>query len=171
MVLRSRLIKMAGGMRQVLLGSLAVVVALGLIAGGCGSGGDSGATPAPTPDKAAFIKSADAICEKTDKKQKKGQLAFSAEHPKGSGNRSLEEEAVLAVGLPPVQEEAEELGKLPRPSGDGAKIEEIVKGLEGAVKKAEAKPGLLLQEGSSGPFAEVFKLAQEYGFKACATPL
>jgi hypothetical protein len=147
---------------------LGVGAALGLVASGCGG---SGATTASAPTKAAFIRSADAICENADRKQKRGQIAFSEEHPGGISKRPVEENAVLTVGLPPVREEAEELGKLAAPRGDEAKIEAIVKGLGSAVKKAEAEPSVLLEENSSGPFAEVFKLAREYGFKACATPL
>jgi hypothetical protein len=147
---------------------------------GCGGGSDSSsagargdnsrATAASGPAKAAFIKRADVICEKTDQEQKQGQVSFSEEHP-GNATRALEEEAVAKVGLPPVQKEAEEIGNLRTPTGDEAEIEAIVSGLEGAVKKAEAKPAVLLEEGSSGPFSEVFKLARDYGFKACATPL
>jgi hypothetical protein len=151
--------------------ALAIIIpamVLALVAVGCSS--DTSATTDHAPTRAAFIKRADAVCERTDGEQKKGQIAFSEEHPKNS-TKPLEEEAVLTVGLPPVLEEAEELGELTPPQGDEARVEAIVKGLEEAVKKAEAKPSVLLREGSSGPFAEVFKLAREYGFKACATPL
>jgi hypothetical protein len=137
---------------------------------GCGDSSRSSAEDAAGPPKAAFIKSADAICQKADSKQKKAQIVFSEEHPETPTN-ALEEELALVGGLPPVQEEAEEIGKLTPPSGDEERVEAIVKGLEEAVAEAEAKPSLLLKGRSPGPFSEVTKLAREYGFNACATPL
>jgi hypothetical protein len=147
---------------------LCTFLAAASAAAGCGGGGSEDSTPPPT--KAAFIKRADAICEKTDTTQKAAFKVFSQKNPNAAG-RSGEEEVVVVVGLPPVRTEVKELAALPTPGGDEEKIAAILRGIEEAVKEGEAEPSTMLKKGSSGPFAPVERLAREYGFKACAFPL
>jgi hypothetical protein len=157
-------------------------VAMTSIAAGCGGGNDqgtgsaasTGATSSPTSSKATltkaeFIKQADAICEKTDKVQEAGLKAYLQKKPEAQSTKAGQSKMVLAVGLPPIQTEAEELAELGAPSGDEAKVAAIVDGIEKAVEKGEAEPGSLLT--GSSPFTEVDKLAGEYGFKACNNAL
>jgi len=146
-----------------------VAAALGFLPAGCG-GGSAGQADASGPARETFVKRADAICAKTDERQEAAQAAFLKRFPKATGTRLWEEKLVLEAALPPVKVEAEELGKLPVPSGDEKEIEAIVTGLEDAVRKGEAEPGALITKGA-GPFASLEKLAREYGFKACALPL
>jgi hypothetical protein len=136
---------------------------------GCG-GGSSGESEASGQAREAFIKRADAICTKTDGRQKTAQKAFLKRYPEATGTKLWEEKLVLTAALPPVKVEAEELAGLPAPIGDEQKVEAIIVGLEEAVKKGEAEPAVMITKGA-GPFAGLEKLAREYGFKACALPL
>lgn len=163
---------------------LASIVALASIAAGCGgdgsetssAAGDSTASAAsstsnaPRPAKAAFIKEADAICTLTDQVQGEALKAFEDNDPKATADKKGQEEAVLIAGMPPVQVEAEKLAKLSPPAADEQKVGEIVEGILQAVEEVEANPGIILVQGSSGPFVEVAKQAREYGFEACGEP-
>jgi hypothetical protein len=151
------------------LAALFAGTALAPAAAGCGGG--TSANAERTPTKAAFIKTADAICAKTDGQQKEAQIAFQKKHPEANSSRLWEEKIVLEAGLPPVREEARDLSGFTAPSGDEATVKAITGGMEVAVKESESNPSLLLKKGDSGPFTEVMRLAHEYGFKACAIPL
>jgi hypothetical protein len=136
---------------------------------GCGSSADGDDGGALT--KAEFIKQADQICQATDKVQRDGLKDFFSKQPKAPVNQEINEEVVVEVGLPPVQELAEELDALPVPEGDEEEIQAIVDGIEEAIEVGEDDPSTMVNQKSTGPFTEVSKLAQEYGFKACALPL
>lgn len=137
--------------------------------GGCGQG-SSDEGEAQSSAKTAFIKRADVICAKTDGRQEAAQKAFLKKYPEATGTKSWEEKLVLAAALPPVKVEAEELADLPAPSGGEKEIQAIVTGLEEAVEKGEAEPSVMITKGP-GPFANLERIAREYGFKACALPL
>ena len=159
-------------MRQRLLKILGIslgVAGLAAIAVGCGGGGDS-TTVVLT--KSQFIKQADAICEHADAEQEATLQAYAKEHPESVGNKALEsksvqEDLVLVVGLPPLQAEAEEIGALGAPQGDADQVKAIVVGMEKAVAEGEEDPLSMTAE-TGGPFAPVNKLAKAYGLKACA---
>lgn len=141
-------------------------------AAGCGGSDANGSEDGgAAPTKAEFIAEADALCEGTDQTQKAEQRAFLKKYPDADSSTPWEEKFVLEVGLPPVQDLAGELDKLAVPDGDEAEIKAIVDGMEEAVDKGMAEPSALLKKDSAGPFTEVFELAEDYGFKACATPL
>jgi hypothetical protein len=141
-----------------LLATLAALIA------GCGKSAEGGER---APTRAAFIKRADAICDKADEKQNVVNDAYLDKHRNVS---QPIEENVVRLSLPLVQIEAEEIAALPAPEGDEEKIGTIIQGIERAVERGEANPSTLLTR-SAGPFVSVDKLAREYGFKACALPL
>jgi hypothetical protein len=146
---------------------LMIIALLALGATGCSAG--ESATAAPT--RAEFMKRAEAICERTDEAQKAAIEDFRKKFPKADSSISWEERLIVTAGLPPIQTEAEELGDLPVPSGDEEEMKAIVESMEEAVDEARKSPSSMLEKDSVGPFTEVFKLAKEYGFKACATPI
>lgn len=150
-------------MRRGFLILFLLVFSSALVASGCGSGDDSNATgsEASSSDKVAFIKQADAVCEEADETQKDGLTSYMKQNPGADQSK-----AVIAVGLPPVQVEAEELAELEAPSGDEDEVAAIVEGIEAAVKAAEKDPESVLGTGKD-PFTAVDKLASEYGFKVC----
>jgi hypothetical protein len=140
-------------------GALAALAVVALTVWGCG-GSDT-----EELSKAEFIKQSDAICAKTDKTQKTGFKKYQEDNPEKQPTQAGQEKMLMAVGLPPIQAEAEELADLGAPSADADKIDAVITGIEEAVRKAEANPALLLK--GPDPFADVEKLAAAYGFKEC----
>jgi hypothetical protein len=164
---------------------LVVLIVALATATGCGGGdGDDDATTdgsgaarteAQEPDsrtiplsRAEVIKQGDAICERADARQDAGLRGYAKRNPGDQASRAEREELISAVGLPPLQVEAEELADLLPPAEDAEKIQAIVAGIEAAVEAGEENPGRLMSSAGT-PFADVGKLAREYGFKACAT--
>jgi hypothetical protein len=144
--------------------ALTVALAIASVVAGCGDSGTASLT------KAAFVKQADAICEKADAKQEAAFSAYLKKHPEARSNQAEEEKLVATASLPPIGTEASELGGLPAPSGEENQVKAIVEGIEKALGKAEENPASMLQP-SYGPFTEVVGLAEKYGFKACDNPL
>ena len=165
--------------RGIVVSLVAVVMGVVLLAGCGGIDGDSQATDSTTkivvttnPDltKAELIKEGDAICEETDKTQEVGLKAYLKKNPQGQSNKAEQGKMVLAVGLPPIQQEVEELAELGAPPGDEATVQAIVGGIEKAVEEGEKDPTSLLGA-ANNPFTGVSKLATEYGFKECNNAL
>ena len=147
------------------------LVGFALLAGGCGGGVAERSTSSQGLTKAAFIKRADQICERTDKVQNAALQSYIAKQSGGTPNETVNEAAVLVAGLPPIRTEARKIHALLVPAGDEDEIQAIVDGIEEAIKKGEKDPGSLVNSKSAGPFDAVGKLARDYGFKACALPL
>lgn len=140
------------GRKRVVL-VLAAFVALAV--GGCG-GGDS--TSALT--KAQFIKQADAICKKADETQLNELGRVEQELTGNAASRKNQERLVTEGGLPPIQEEAEEIAALGAPSGDEDQVDAIVEAIEAGVVEGGEDPEKL-----ESAFAEADRLAKAYGFK------
>jgi hypothetical protein len=155
---------------------ISLFVTLGLVvllATGCGGGSDS-STSTPTLTKKQFLQRAHAICYRLSKKQVRETEAFykaqglSAAEP----SQRAQERNILAVVLPVVEEKAEELGALPAPEGDEAKVRAIVTAMERGVRETEAHPEWLAASTSKhpNPFAESEQLVSAYGEWLCAQP-
>jgi len=145
--------------------------AIALLAAGCGGGSDS-STSAPT--KKQFLQGAHAICYHLSKKQVRETEAFYKAHGLSTTEPSqrAQERNIIAVVLPVVEEKAEELGALPAPAGDEAKVRAIVTAMERGVRGTEAHPGWLAAPTSKhpNPFAESERLVSDYGAWLCAQP-
>jgi hypothetical protein len=128
----------------------------------CGS--DRGTTD-ESLSKAEFIKQADQICSKTEKRQLALVSAFEEKKQAGGGG-SPEEELVLAAGLPPVKEQLQELAELPLPESGSGEVKSYLGALEDGVAAVEANPSLLLSV-DSDPFAGAESEAKKVGFKVC----
>jgi hypothetical protein len=141
-------------------GALIVVV----FAVGCG-GSSSGSS---SLTKAEFIKQGDAICKEADERTKAEYEDFAKQHNIAEGQeptQAQQRELAETVGLPSIADQVKELGELGVPTSEGQKASAVVDEVAKALKKAEAYPSAIL--GSSSPFVEASKLAQEYGFKVC----
>jgi hypothetical protein len=143
--------------------SLLVFLAAGLL----GCGGDSDTSDAPT--KVVYITRADAICRKADSKQEDGLHAYAKKHEIATLSTAQQEDLIVAVGIPPLRTEVEELGELTPPDGD-EEAEAIITEMEEAVAKAEEDPNSMTNEASS-PFVKVDQRAAKYGFKDCSDAL
>lgn len=130
---------------------------------GCG-GGNDGTTEASSISKAQYIKQADAICTKTEDRQEALVQKFGEKEKKQTANS--EAELVSFAGLPPLQQQVEELSELPPPSTGAAEASAYLKALEDAVKAGREDPAALLG-GTENPFAKAEELGQKFGFKVC----
>jgi hypothetical protein len=146
---------------------VAALIGAALVAGGCGSSGDSSSEESIT--KKQFIAQADAICQKAEKTRREDVATYAQEQGKELQQFSKPElEAMITdIALPPMSTMAEELDDLPRPTGDEEKVTAIVEGFEDAVAKAEENPLAVLSQ-STGPFAGALKTAKAYGLTDCA---
>jgi hypothetical protein len=150
--------------------ALSLVVLLS--ASGCGSSSSTGSEQTLT--KQQFIRRAHAICYHLSKKQVRKTEAFYASHHLNAAEPSqrAQERNIVAVVLPVVEEKAEELGALPVPEGDEAKVRAIVTAMERGVRETEAHPEWLAASSSAhpNPFAESEQLVAAYGVWLCAQP-
>jgi hypothetical protein len=132
-----------------------------------GSGGGSSSENAPS--KKAFLKQADAICEKADAREGAGLSSYSAKHPQPTSGdpKAWEEQLAAAVGLPALQSEAEELRALQPPADGEDQVAAITDAIEAAVEQGEESPGEIILPAGENAFAEAEELARAYGLKVC----
>jgi hypothetical protein len=143
-----------------LTGGVAVLAMSLAFAAGCGGGGDD------APNKAAFIKQADAICAKAHKALDKAFNQAFAGKPKPS-QAELNKFALEELA-PTVQGEIDDVRSLESPSGDGAEVEAIVDAAQSAVDKIKADPAVLSPQVKFDPLGENHRLAKAYGMKECS---
>ena len=141
-------------------------VVLTLVLASCGDGG--GEDPTATLTKAEYLEKADAICTRTEQKQAAALQTFGEEHgPLGS--RPGEEEVVIAVGLPPLRAQIEEIEGLSMPAGDEKQLGELYDQWHRAIKAVQANPSSILRAGPT-PFTLAEQMARTYGFRVCGGP-
>jgi hypothetical protein len=145
---------------------LAGVVAIAVVAAGCGSSSDDSTETTAALTKAVFIKQGDAICVKGDKSLEAEADEFAKENDIDTNKPTTEqqEEVVSDVVGPAIREQGEEIDALGAPSGDEEQVEAIVAAVTSGAEEMEADPSSLTDK---NPLAEATKLAKEYGFKSC----
>lgn len=119
--------------------------------------------------KEEFIKEADAICKKTDKVEAGEAVAYLKAHSKtfqGLSREAANEKLIVAIGIPSLTRETEELEALGAPSGEEKKVATILSAIRTAIKASEQNPASA-ETRPGGPFARPTKLASEYGFNQC----
>jgi hypothetical protein len=135
--------------------------------GGGESAGKS--TPGGEISDSEFVKQANAICEEGKKQSLEEMSAYVKKHGGSSGGQKLAQlkEAILAVVVPAIQTQAEEIRALSVSGGEAAKVDAFTAALEEGVEAAEQAKG-----SSTAPFGQSFKhsaeLAHEYGLDGCA---
>ena len=160
---------------------LALALAAGLIAAGCGDDDDdttatttsttaaaTGATGATGPTgepltKDEFIAQADAICESSDKDiEAAAEDLFS-----GGANPGQAEEEAFVTGtlVPGVQQQLDAIRALTPPEGDEDEVNAVLDSAQEGLDELEDDPSLLGTP--QNPLNESTKLAKEYGFEAC----
>jgi hypothetical protein len=144
------------------LSSLALVLVLAVLAG-CG-GGDG----TQTLSKAEVIKTGDEICRDADKAKTKAFYAYAKEHPTAaSGSKSERKELLVAIGLPPLEEELEKLSGL-EPESGASEYKAILTAFETGISEAKANPFSITNEATS-PLKQANQLAKEFGFRECSS--
>lgn len=144
--------------------AIGMAIALAASVAGCGGGDDD--TTAATLTKAEFVKQADAICGDASEKNEEEAEEFAEENDFTLEKATEEqvEEAISAVLVPSLNEQAEELSALGAPEGDEEQVEAIVTALEDAAAELEDDPSGAF-EGDT--LAEPGKLAEAYGLEVC----
>lgn len=128
------------------------------------------ASSGAAPTKAAFIKEADAVCNKAELKLSEEVIAFAKENgidiekeeePSDDQKTEIYEQIVL----PNIANQAKELEALTPPKGDEGTIEELTSTLTEEAEAAEEDPGNL----DENSFEDASKIAQEYGLHSCGS--
>ena len=128
---------------------------------------------APPITKAAFIKRADALCERVRTKLVTELTALLQEHGAtargGSGKAlsELEPEAVGAILVPNYEAELNGMRALGAPRGDEAQISAILVAMEGVVAEAQAEPLAFSVPASEGPAKHAIAISRKYGLDIC----
>lgn len=116
----------------------------------------------PTPTKAQFITQAEKVCESAENEVIEGARAYVKKHP-----GTEEEDMIVPVLVPSLENEVAALKALGLPEGSEAKVEAIVTGFDKAVKKTKEDPqGTMVDQ--TDPFKGPDKLAENFGFRVCA---
>jgi len=140
---------------------LAGVVAIAIVAAGCGSGDDS-------LSKAEYIKQGDALCKKGSGEIEKEVETYAQENDI-SLKKEPSEEQLAAISedviIPAVQSQLDGLKDLGTPSEDEAKADEVLDALEEGIEKGEEDPGAFVE--GEGTLGKANELAKEFGFKEC----
>jgi hypothetical protein len=153
-----------------LIAMLFGVLAIAVIAAGCGSSSDNSSSEESTSSitKAELIKQGDAICAKGNKEGEAEFEEYAEENGLSENKEPTEaqkEELATNILLPSVSGQIEEIRALGAPSGEEEEVSEILDTVEEEIEEGEAEPAGLFESGE--PFAEGNKLAREYGFKVC----
>jgi hypothetical protein len=135
---------------------------------GVACGSDDGDDEAATLPKAQYIKQADKICEKIEKKQL-DLVNTSKKDFKPAPGSSPEEALIEYAAIPTLNQQLKELEALPDPEQDAAKAKAFLRAFEEGIKETEEDPKSLLSA-STNPFVEAEELAAKFGFKACGGP-
>lgn len=164
---------------------LAAVLALGLIAAGCGGDDDEPTTTTTTeaaatgasgasgtsgpanvsPERAELIEQADTICREGDE-----EIDAAAKERFGDTQKEppvAEQESFIGdVVAPNIQGQLDELRELDPPEEDAEQWNTLLDDLEQALGEVEADPSVVTG-GEAGPFEDVNDQAQEFGLKVC----
>lgn len=161
---RIKFLKMHTTLHRTVLVAALAVAAFTLL--GCGGGGDSS-----NISKAALLKKGDKLCRKIEQRRQIALQEYVGEHAPKPGSVLSRKDLipmVKDVGMPPVQEEAEQLRELGTPNGAaGEEAAEIVEELKIAAQEGEQNPSDVLNA-KRNPFNHVSQRAEAFGFKTCA---
>jgi hypothetical protein len=148
---------------------LAGVMAIAIVAAGCGSSSDDSTDAVVGLTKTEFIKQGDAICKKGSAALSKEAEEFADENDVDISKPTEEqqEEVIETVVGPALQAQADELGELGAPAGEEDKVSAILDALEAGAEELEDNPAALLKSNGKRPLDKANELAGEFGFKEC----
>jgi hypothetical protein len=138
--------------------ALTAVLALGVIAAGCG-GGDDSDTTTTVLTKPAWIAKADAICQQGNQ-----EIEQAAQQQFGNQRPTAAEVQQFATGtaLPNTQSQIDKIRALGAPSGDEDQVNHILDTVQAEIDTAKAAGDI-----EDSTFAEGNSLAKQYGLKVC----
>lgn len=138
---------------------LAVGLAAGMLAGGCGDGGGEPLT------KAGFLTRGNAVCARTQQAIDEGARATFT----SPGNVPTAEEVGRFVDdtlLPQMRRELRELGELEPPQDDRDRVNAILGAGRQGVERISTNPGIVLDK-ERNPLILYSDLADAYGLEGC----
>jgi hypothetical protein len=153
-----------------LVASIFGVLAIALIAAGCGGGNDTTGTTASLT-KAEFLKQGNQICNEGNKEINAGFEEFLKKNNLSHHQKptlAQREEVAETVVLPGVAKQVEGVKNLGAPSGEEEKVDAIIAAAEEGLEKAEEDPAAFVNEEGGDPFKEADKLTSAYGLTACS---
>jgi hypothetical protein len=136
------------------------ILALALLAAGCGGGDGDDASAETAITKAEFVKQGNAICQKATEKFSRQAEALLEEL--GADESPGDRPATDLVSL--LETEADEIRALGAPAGDEAEVDAILSGIEQTADSLESGEGS--GDGTSA-YAQAEKPADAYGLDAC----
>ena len=155
------------------LGATLLAAALFVTVGCGGSGsktsGNGSTVTGVNITKAELILQGDADCRRTDRIQDRGVAIYTHHHPEKVTSIEDQEEVLLNVAFPPIEEEIDRLAALGAPKGEQARVHAIIGGFKNALVVSKKHPSSLLL--GEGAFVRPDQLAGRYGFKDCAKAL
>jgi ribosome-binding factor A len=140
-----------------------VSAVLGLFAMGCGGGSDDSTA---TFTKAQFVQKGNALCKKREEERaEQVQVEVAKLKPGGEFSDAKQTKMVVTIIEPSYEKIIADVKSLGSPDGQSAEVAKIVKSMEDALKKLEAKPEEAVF--NTLMFEEANKLATEYGLSSC----
>jgi hypothetical protein len=136
---------------------LAGVLAIGLIASGCGSDDDS--TDGEALTKEEFIAQADAICQQGNDDLDAASARLSTKTTDAQFEAFVNDEIV-----PNVQGQLDQIGELVPPEADQEQIDALLDSANDGVEELAQDPS---QAQYGDPLGEANTLATDYGLKVC----
>jgi hypothetical protein len=148
---------------------LAGVMAIAIVAAGCGSSSGGSTDTTVTLTKVEFVKQGDAICKKGSEQIEDEANAFAKENniDINKPTKGEQEEVISGVLGPALQKQADEISALGAPDGEEEKTVAIVEALESGAEELEDNPASLLERSGTGPLDKANALANKFGFKQC----
>jgi hypothetical protein len=153
-----------------LIALFAALVAVALIAAGCGSSDDGTSDSTATLTKAEYLKQGNAICAAGNKEINAGFEKFFKENEFSKKNQPTQadfEEGAEDIVIPSVRKQIDELKELEAPEGEEDKYEALFENAEAQLEKGEEDTSLLTDE-NNDLFAGVNKEAKALGLGSCA---
>jgi hypothetical protein len=155
------------------LALLLTLIAMGVLAVGCGDDSSSGSSDDGTVEtsslsKTEFVKQANAICAESNEDLFTRLGAYLNKN--ASSSKTPEEVAADAMRqavLPGVEQQIEEIRELGAPSGDEEQIEAFLVAQEGSVESLKQQRSVSLNTDVSSAFKRAGQLAQRYGIQEC----
>ena len=154
-------------MNKGLLAFLAGLLAVALVAAGCGS---SSSDTTASLTKAEFLKQGNAICAAGNKEINAEFEKFFKEKEfskKKQPTQAQLEEAAEEIAVPSIRKQIDGIRALGAPSGEEEQVNEIIDAAEEALEEAEEDPAALVNEENGNLFAKANKLTNAYGLTAC----
>jgi hypothetical protein len=136
---------------------LTAVLSVGVVAVGCGGGGDH-------LTKAEFDTQGNAICKKGNQEiNKAANQVFSSQQP----SQAQIDKFTNGTLIPSVQSQIDQLRDLNPPSAAEDQVNAILDEAQSALDKVKKDPTLV--QGNSDPFKKANELAKQYGLTTCGS--